>query len=94
MMLEILGRRNLVVWLVLTGVTLVSWALSFHPADQASPSMVGGVFMIALAFVKVRLVIFNFMEINHAPLALQLICDAWGIIACLSIIGLYTGMLG
>ena len=92
--LEILGLRNLVVWLVLMGVTLVSWALSFHPAGQVSPSVSGGVVMIALAFIKVRLVIFNFMEVDHAPLLLRLICEAWGIIGCASVIGFYTGLLG
>lgn len=93
-MLEILGRKNLLVWLVLMLVTIVSWLLSLHPAGQVGPSLAGGIFMIVLAFIKVRLVIIHFMEIDHAPLILRIICEAWVACGCIALGCLYAGIVG
>jgi len=64
-------------WLVLLLATVVSWWLGSddHPAAQSSA--LTAVAILAVAIVKCRLVIRNYMEVGHAPLWLRLTCDTW-----------------
>lgn len=79
------------VWAVLTLATLLSWWLATGQGAEAAPdaSKQTGLIVLGLAFFKVRLVIRHFMEVAHAPIALKLILDAWLLIACGAVIGLY-----
>jgi len=68
------ARRLHLVWLVLAAVTIVTtWALSkhqvsFHIALSATFVLVG---------LKVWLLIEEFMELRHAPLAARLALGSW-----------------
>jgi len=64
-----------IVWLVLIAATLVSAALSGEAG--ASPST--GVTVLALAFMKVQLVIWFFMEIRTAPLPWKIAFTVWSV---------------
>jgi Prokaryotic Cytochrome C oxidase subunit IV len=67
-----------VVWLLLATGTATSWWLgsSTGGTTQAQRALTSGGLLV-LAAVKVRLIIFYFMEVRSAPLGLRLICDAW-----------------
>lgn len=52
-----------------------------------------GSIMLLLALIKVSMVISNFMEVRHAPLALKLCCRAWLFIVALSVIGIYNNWI-
>jgi glycerol uptake facilitator-like aquaporin len=69
-------RVLLVVWAVLVGVTLLSWALGAnngHTHFARNPAITWGVLLIA-AF-KVRMIVRSFMEVSHAPSLLRRVAD-------------------
>lgn len=74
-------------WLVLIGATLISWKLG-HSVGISDPAIVSAI-IIAVAFVKVRVVFFEFMELRHAPRYMQLAADMWVILVCAALIILY-----
>ncbi len=69
---------------LLTGVTLLSWWLGvndgLHTFTLSAGITVGVILMAAL---KVRLIVWEFMELRHAPRKLRRIADA----ALISLIG-------
>jgi hypothetical protein len=81
------------VWLVLSAATAISWWLGAGRAatsgETASDPTRATVFIMVLAFFKVRLVVQHFMEVRHAPLVLRAITDVWALLACGAVIGLY-----
>lgn len=71
------------VWLFLVVATLISWWLGMHEAAEfdwapllTSPRTLVFAF-VAIAIVKVRFVIWHFMEVGHGPAWLRWTCDAW-----------------
>ena len=50
-----------------------TWLLSSH---SVTPEVATATIMLVAA-VKVRLVIWPFIEVRRAPLALRLVCDGW-----------------
>jgi len=77
-----------VVWLMLVAATAISWWLGTDHSGARDPSQ-ATVSIIVLAMMKVRLVILYFMEIRTAPLALRLLCEAWVVVVCSALLGLY-----
>jgi hypothetical protein len=71
-------RKLAAVWALLVVATITSWSL-------------GGaaVAVLALAFVKVRLVGLHFMELRSAPVPLRLLFEGWVVVVCSVLIGLY-----
>ena len=45
--------------------------------------------MVLIAYLKVRLVFLDFMELRAAPLALRLSVEAWAALVCGAVIALY-----
>lgn len=76
-------------------VTAVSWWLGTdHGMTPTAPESEQNwnqvtVFVLALAFVKAWLVIRWFMDIRHAPPLLRYGLDAWVVVACVLLVGLY-----
>jgi heme/copper-type cytochrome/quinol oxidase subunit 4 len=71
------------IWLLLLAITAASaWLGNGHARDDRYL----GAAIIALAFVKIRFVILDFMEIRTAPVAMRLACEAWVIILCAAIV--------
>ena len=64
------------VWLALVGLTCISLVLGERSSpNAASYALVLG--LIALACIKVRMVILHFMEIKEAPLLLRGALEVW-----------------
>jgi hypothetical protein len=80
-----LGRVTRV-WLGLLAATVVSW--EFGHASFGDPRN-AGVVILAIAFLKVRFVILDFMELRHAPLGMRLAGEAWAICVGSVLIALY-----
>lgn len=67
-------RRITYVWVILCAVTVLSWWLGHGAAVASVPITVS---VIALAVIKCRLIIREFMEVRTAPAWLRIGTDAW-----------------
>ena len=91
-MISLLAKPVSAVWLLLMLATGLSWWLGLDQgaaADQQGDYRYISSSLIIIAFIKVRIVIRYFMEVRQAPLALKLVCDAWVVLVCGTIIYLY-----
>jgi hypothetical protein len=61
-----------------------SCASSGHSASELATLIV-----LIVAFVRVRIVGLYFMEIRRAPLALRVSFDAWCVVVCAGVVGIY-----
>lgn len=73
----LLRSRASVVWLVLIAATVVSWTLGVEQGASASAERLVGVAVLAIAFIKLRLVGLYFMELREAPLPLRAIFETY-----------------
>lgn len=84
---QLLISRATLIWLVLLGATLLSWKMGhgvgLHDVRQAS------IAIIAIALVKVRLVMTEFMELRHAPRWTRVAVDLWLLLLLAVLIGVY-----
>ncbi len=72
-----IDKRLALVCLLLTGVTLLSWWLGNSHGPHAFALNAGiTCSVILIAALKVRVIVWEFMELNHAPLRMQRIADA------------------
>ncbi|BBY05701.1 cytochrome C oxidase subunit IV family protein [Mycobacterium noviomagense] len=84
------NKRLLVVWLVLSAITLVYlWVGSIDPARSLRPSAVVTVSAIVMALIKVRIVFREFMEVRHAPVLLCRLADGWVLLMAVCLLGSY-----
>jgi hypothetical protein len=67
------------VWALLVTATFLTWSVGGG----------GGVALLVIAFVKVRLVGLYFMELRTAPLRLRVLFEGWVVVTCCVLIGLY-----
>ena len=86
----ILSRRTLILFF-LAGATLLSWEMGhgvgFSDIRWASTCI------IVLAFIKIRYVILEFMELRHSSMAARIVAEVWVVMVCLTLILLYwTGI--
>lgn len=79
-------KLALVVWAALVAATLISLALG---EDWIGHGDLAAALVIAIAFIKVRLVGMHFMELRHAPLPLRLAFQAYCGVASIVLIVLY-----
>lgn len=72
------ARALTLTWVVLVAITVGSWWLApAHFANTVEPSAAVTALVLALAFIKSRLIIQYFMEVHTAPRWLKLATDAW-----------------
>lgn len=72
-----IDKRLALVCLLLTGVTLLSWWLGNSHGSHAFALNAGiTCSVILIAALKVRVIVWEFMELNRAPLRMQRIADA------------------
>lgn len=86
-MAVLLRTRITLIWLLLVAATALSWEMGhgggFDDVRHA------GVAIIVVAFVKVRFVILDFMEIRNAPQFMRIICETWVVGICTMLVVLY-----
>ncbi len=90
-MKSLLYSKETLIWLVLMAITLVSWVVGTHHGAVFDQAFLEMSMIMILAFYKARLVILNFMEVNHAPATLKLSCEAWVIASCIMVLLGATG---
>lgn len=85
------NKRLLIVWLILTTMTL-AYAWIDHTADENGTlraSTAVTVSAIVIALIKVRIIFREFMELRHAPPLLCRLTDAWVLIIGAGLLGSY-----
>ena len=83
-------RRLFVVWLALSSISVLQlWLSSYQRLAALEPNGVITFSVIAMALIKVRFIIQEFMEVRHAPVLLIRLTDAWLLITALALLGTY-----
>lgn len=85
---DLIRSAATVVWLFLVAATVLSWALGTDHGF-VSDHLTASLIILVVAFVKVRFVGLYFMELNHAPVPLRLLLEAWCLVVCSLTIGFY-----
>jgi hypothetical protein len=76
------------VWLVLILATALSWQFG-HGFGFGEHYTYASVAIVIIAFIKVRFVFLDFMELRSAPVALRLAFEVWAIVVGAAIITCY-----
>lgn len=76
------AKKITAVWLLLVAMTCISWALvAFSSQDVDSLGNSSGgmllILLLAVSFIKVRVIMRSFMEIGTSPAWLKWAGDAW-----------------
>jgi hypothetical protein len=83
-------KRLLVVWLALSAITLAQLGVgSVDGRESAGSNAAISSAAIVIAFVKVRIIFREFMEVRHAPAWLCRLTDLWVGLAGASLLGAY-----
>jgi hypothetical protein len=86
-MKSLIFSRVTLVWFLLVAATAVSWEMGhgvgFDDIRHASMAI------IVIAFIKVRYVILDFMEIRHAPIWMRAVGVTWVVVVCSVLLTLY-----
>jgi hypothetical protein len=83
-------KRLLVVWLVLSAITLAQLGIgSVDGADALRPNAAIAASAIVVALVKVRIILREFMEVRHAPVLLCRLTDLWVAVAGVTLLVCY-----
>jgi hypothetical protein len=81
------GVKRLVwVWLGLVFATIASLFIS---KDTATIGSLAGLGAITIAYIKVRFVLREFMELNHAPNWMAYLADTWVLASVILLCSLY-----
>jgi caa(3)-type oxidase subunit IV len=75
------------VWLLLITATGVSWALGTQHGMHGH--QLASVIILLIAFIKVRLVGLYFMELREAPNILRGLFEAYCLIVCALLVGVF-----
>lgn len=83
-------RRLTSAWLLLVAMTaLYGW---WGHELRGGMTFLEGLVILGVAFVKLRIVIYEFMGIRTAPRPLRRACDVWLVLTAAALIGLlWTG---
>ncbi|MFA5632223.1 MAG: cytochrome C oxidase subunit IV family protein [Porticoccaceae bacterium] len=90
-MKDLVISRTTLIWLLLLGATLLSWEMGHGIGlDEVKHASIA---IIIVSFVKVRFVMYEFMELREAPLFMRLLTDGWIIATTGVLIMLYVRSL-
>lgn len=90
----LLRSRVTFIWLGLVVATVVSWE-AVEGLHWVHELRLGGAIVMAIAFLKTRFVLLDFMELREAPVPMRLFGEAWWLLVGLIVIGtVWTGVLG
>ena len=74
-MLNSFYERHLFIWIFLIALTLVTLGVSQYSGHLLN--LEPEALLLLAAFIKIRLVLWSFMEVKDSPWALRLFCDTW-----------------
>jgi hypothetical protein len=85
------NKRLLIVWAILTSMTLVYVWLdeAVDSNGTLNASTVVTVSAIVIALIKVRIIFREFMEVRHAPPLLCRLTDGWVVLVGTCLLGSY-----
>jgi hypothetical protein len=83
---SLLLTRTTLIWALLVAATVMSWRLGHGIGPGAARA--AGPAILVIAFIKVRFVVLEFMEIRAAPLWLRLALQGWMVMCCALLMGL------
>ncbi len=86
-MKALLLSRVTAVWTLLIIATMLSWQLG-HGVGFDDARWAGAAILV-VTFIKVRLVMRDFMEIRHAPRWMRWIGDGWIVLIAVLLVGLF-----
>ena len=88
-------RRSLIVWLILSAITLAYLALDRSADNQGTyrASSVVTTIAILLALVKARTIFREFMQVRNAPSLLCRLTDLWVFLIGAALLGSYLAGL-
>lgn len=87
-MKTLLWSRTSLIWALLVGATLLSFELG-HGVGLRDATAAGAVILI-VSFIKVRLVMLDFMEIRQAPRWMRLVAETWIALICATLVVLFV----
>lgn len=82
-------RRLVLVWTALVAATVLSWILGTSHGASTDAVQLGTTLALGVAFIKVRYVGLEFMELRAAHPALRWVFEGWIIAAGSALIVLY-----
>lgn len=84
--------RITLTWVCLVLATVISWE-AVEGLHWVHELRLGGVIVMAIAFLKTRFVLLDFMELREAPLPMRLFAESWWLLVGLLVIGsFWTGI--
>lgn len=87
-------KRLVVVWAILSAITLASYLVPKADSHAApGPNLALTVAVILVSLLKVRLIIMEFMEARHAPLLLRRLTDVWLLVTAIALLVPYLAGL-
>ena len=88
-MTDLFRHRTTVVWAALVGATCVSWVLGTSHGIEAGGVQAATAVVLAIAFVKVRYIGLEFMELRTAVTPLRVAFEAWVALVGGTVVALY-----
>lgn len=83
----VLKSRPTLIWIILVTATCVSFGLGH---GMGSPGVrAADIAVIVIAFIKVRFVILDFMEVRHAPRFMRVSAEVWAVTVCTTLVALF-----
>ena len=79
-MTKLIANRVSLIWLLLVAATALSWEIG-HGVGITDMRLAGSA-IVVIAFIKVRFVILDFMEIRTAPLFMRATAEGWLVTVC------------
>ncbi|MET0546136.1 MAG: cytochrome C oxidase subunit IV family protein [Caulobacterales bacterium] len=86
--MNILKLRITWIWALLVAATCFSWE-SVQGFQLFSDVRWATALVMVVAFIKVRFIMMEFMEIRQAPLPLRIFADVWVAAVCTAILVMY-----
>ena len=84
------ARAITYVWILVSAIAIVSWFLGpAHTHGPVAASAPITITLLAMAFIKARLIIGYFMEVRTAPVWLRLATDAWLVVLWGAVLAIY-----
>lgn len=87
-MITLLRNKTTLVWAFLVLATALSWEFG-HGMGFGDDHRRATVAIMLVAFIKVRYVMLDFMEVRHAPVPLRVVFESWVVVVCSAILIFY-----